>query len=98
MRIEEVETAPRSPWQNPFAERVIGSVPRELTDHVIVLDERHFLRLRKSCVEHYNESRSHPGLDKDALLGREVPSPGRCQVVATPPAGRLRHRFERRGA
>ena len=96
--ITEVLSAPRSPWQNPFAERVIGTLRRELTNHVIVLDERHLLRLLKEYVEHYNSTRTHLSLEKDTPLGREVQGPELGAVVAIPQVGGLHHRYERRAA
>ena len=65
MGIEEVVTAPRSPWQNPFVERVIGSIRRECLDHVIVLNERHLRRIRASYSDDYHRSRTHLYLAKD---------------------------------
>lgn len=96
--IEEVRIAPRSPWQNPYAERVIGTLRRELTNHVVVLDERHLLRLLKQYVEYYNASRTHLSIEKDAPLGREVQPSALGQVVAIRQVGGLHHRYERRAA
>src|SRR2546421_11676901 len=64
--IAEVLTTPRSPWQNPFAERVIGTIRRELLDHVIVLNERHLRRRLRSYLRYDHESRTHLALEKDA--------------------------------
>ena len=72
MGIEEVVTAPRSPWQNPFAERVIGSIRRECLDHVVVLNERHLRRILASYLAYYHRSRTHLSLGKDAPDGRPV--------------------------
>jgi len=66
MKIEEVVTAARSPWQNPFVERIIGSIRRECLDHVIVLSENHLRRILKSYFEYYHRSRTHLSLAKDA--------------------------------
>ena len=96
--IEEVICAPRSPWQNPFAERVIGTLRRELTDHVIVLDERHLLRLLKGYGAYHNASRTHLSLEKDAPLGREVQGPRLGEIISIPQVGGLHHRYERRAA
>jgi transposase InsO family protein len=98
LRIEEVISAPRSPWQNPLAERVIGTLRRELTDHVIGLDERHLLRMLREYVAYYHASRTHLSLAKDAPLGREVQGPWLGNVVAIPQVGGLHHRYERRAA
>ena len=64
--VEEVLTAPRSPWQNPYAERLVGSVRRECLDHLIVLGEQHLRRILKSYFSYYHRSRTHLSLDKDA--------------------------------
>ena len=96
--IEEVKSAPRSPWQNPFVERVIGTLRRELIDHVIVFGERHLLRLLKEYVAYYGTSRTHLSLEKDAPSGREVQGPERGDVVVFPRVGGLHHRYERRAA
>src|SRR5215831_17270802 len=70
MGIREVLTAPRSPWQNPFAERLIGSIRRECLNHVIVLGERHLRWTLKRYVRYYLHSRTHLSLDKDAPISR----------------------------
>jgi putative transposase len=64
--IEQIVTAPRSPWQNGYCERVIGTIRRECLDHVIVLSERHLPRVLKEYLAYYHESRTHLGLGKDA--------------------------------
>src|SRR5216684_147015 len=66
MGIRDKPTAPASPWQNGFAERLIGSIRRECLDHVIVLGEAHLRRILKSYARYYNETRTHLALDKDA--------------------------------
>jgi hypothetical protein len=63
MDITEVLTAPQSPWQNPFAERLVGSIRRECVDHVIVLGEKHLRRILKSYFDYYLGSRTHLSLD-----------------------------------
>ena len=63
--IEEVITAPRSPWQNPFCERVIGSIRRDCLDHVIVLNERHLRRILREYLSYYHTCRTHLSLNKD---------------------------------
>ncbi len=96
--IEEVKTAPRSPWQNPYVERLNGTFRRELTDHVVVLGERHLLRLLSEYVTYYHEARCHLSLGKDSPHGREVQGAERGEVVAFPMVGGLHHRYERRAA
>ena len=95
MGIEEVVTRPRSPWQNPFAERVIGSIRRECLDHVIVLNERHLRRILASYFDYYHRSPTHLSLDKDAPDERPVQKPGAGKLVAFPQVGGLHHRYER---
>jgi putative transposase len=96
--IEEVVSAPRSPWQNPYAERLIGSIRRELLQHVIVLDETHLNRLLSEFFVYYHESRTHLSLDRNAPLPREVEPPERGPVIAIPHVGGLHHRYRRQAA
>jgi hypothetical protein len=93
MGIDEVLTAPRSAWQNPFVERLIGSVRRECLDHLIVLGENHLRRLLASYFEYYHGSRTHLSLGKDAPDNREVESPHQGMVVALPKVGGLHHHY-----
>ena len=95
MGIEEVLIAPRSPWQNPYAERVIGSIRRECLDHVIVLNERHLRRILRSYFEYYHASRTHLSLNRNAPIKREVEPPTQGRVVAIPQVGGLHHRYRR---
>ena len=96
--IAEVLTAVRSPWQNAYAERLIGSIRRECLDHVIVVNARGLRRLLSAYVEYYLRSRTHLSLDKDAPVSRPVASPSDGSIVAIPCVGGLRHRYERRAA
>src|SRR2546426_1654981 len=96
--IAEVLTTPRSPWQNPFAERVIGTIRRELLDHVIVLNEGHLRRRLRNYFRYYHGSRTHLALAKDAPEPRAVEPPAHSQVVALPQVGGLHHRYVRRAA
>lgn len=98
MRIEKVLTAPRSPWQNPFAERLIGSVRRECLDHVLVLGERHLRRVLGRYFAYYHRTRTHLSLAKDAPDGRAIAPPGSGIVIAIPEVGGLHHRYVRRAA
>ena len=93
--IEEVVTSPRSPWQNPFAERVIGSIRRECLDHVIVLNEVHLVRILMEYIDYYHTARPHQSLDHNSPLPRIVESPENGRVVAEPILGRLHHRYRR---
>jgi len=97
--MEPKRTAYRSPWQNGTAERWIGTVRRELLDHVIVIDESHLRRLLREYVEYYNGERVHTRL-RDSPYGRPIecrPSP-RAQVVGLPRVGGLHHRYAWREA
>jgi transposase InsO family protein len=96
--IEEVLTAPHSPWQNPYAERLVGSVRRECLDHVIVLGERHLHRILKAYFAYYHKSRTHLSLGKDAPEPRAVQPPSMGKIVELPEVGGLHHRYERRAA
>ncbi len=97
--IEEVLSAPSSPWQNPFAERVIGSIRRELFDHVIVLGEAHARQLLCTYRVYYNGTRTHLSLNKDSPDSRKVHHPERgATIVALPVLGGLHHRYERRSS
>ncbi len=95
MGIEEVVTAPRSPWQNPCAERLIGSIRRECLDHVIVLNEAHVRRILASYFEYYHESRAHLSLERNAPVPRRVEHPSEGTVIAIPHVGGLHHRYRR---
>ena len=97
MGIEEVVIAPRSPWQNPFVERLIGSIRRELLDHVIVLRERHLMHLLKSYQNYYHGVRCHQGLDGNAPEPRPVEPPSLGTVRSEPMVGGLHHRYSRAG-
>ena len=94
----DVRTAPRSPWQNPYVERVIGSMRRECLDHVIALNERHLRRVLRAYVDYYHHSRTHLALEKDAPEPRPIAAVETGRVVALPAVGGLHHRYERRAA
>src|SRR5262245_23906568 len=87
MGIKEVLSAPRSPWQRAYVERVIGTIRRECLDHVIVLNEGSLYRHIKSFLAYYHESRTHLSLAKDAPEPRSVHPPGLGAVVAIPQVG-----------
>ena len=94
----EVMAAPSSPWQNPFAERLIGSLRRECLDHVIILSQRHLRRVLARYVSYYHDSRTHRSLAKDAPTPRRVQDITEGDVMAFPEVGGLHHRYERRAA
>jgi len=99
MGIEQVLTAPRSPWQNGICERALGTLRRELLDHVIVLNEAGALDLLRRYQRYYNEARTHTYLNKDSPDGREVQGPDRgARIVAIPHIGGLHHHYERLAA
>jgi transposase InsO family protein len=93
--IEQVLIAPRSPWQNPYAERVIGSIRRECLNHIIVLSAAHLRHVLKSYVNYYNASRPHMSLDGDTPFSRTIEPPSLGRVVAIPQVGGLHHRYAR---
>ena len=98
MGVKEIVTAPRSPWQNPYVERLIGSVRRECLNHVIVLNERHLRQILVSYLDYYHRSRTHLSLGKDTPEGRPVQPGGTGKIVAFPQVGGLHHRYERLAA
>jgi transposase len=96
MGIKEVITAPQSPWQNPFIERLIGSIHRDCLDHVIILNENHLSRILSSYFDYYHYDRTHYGLGKDTPFERPVqPKPAKgSKVIELPRVGGLHHRYE----
>jgi transposase InsO family protein len=98
MGIKQVLSAPRSPWQRAYVERVIGSIRRECLDHVIVFNERSLYKHLQSFVGYYHRSRTHLGLQKDAPEPRSIQSVELGPVVSIPEVGGLHHRYERRAA
>ena len=95
MGIEEVIIAPRSPWQNPYAERMIGTLRRELLDRVIVLNEAHLRRLMTSYLEYYHTIRPHLSLDRNAPIPRPIQGPSEGKVIAVPHVGGLYQGYRR---
>jgi len=95
MKIEEVLSAPRSPWQRAYVERVIGSIRRECLDHVIVFGEGSLRRTLSSYFSYYHRTRPHLSLGKDAPESRAVQPPELGRVVARREVGGLHHRYER---
>jgi hypothetical protein len=93
LQVEEVLTAPRSPWQNPYAERLIGSIRRDCLDHFVILNAKHLKRTLSSYFAYYHGSRTHLGLDKQSPRARQVSNVGR--IVKIPYLGGLHHRYER---
>jgi putative transposase len=95
MGIKEVCIAPRSPWQNPYVERLIGSIRRECLDQVIVLHEQHLQRLLTSYFVYYHRWRTHLALTMDCPEPRPVLAADRGRVIAIPEVGGLHHHYER---
>jgi len=91
----EVLTAPQSPGQNAYVERLIGSIRRECLDHLIVINETGLRRILKSYFDYYERSRTHLSLGKDAPLARAIQLPWTGPIVAIPQVGGLHHRYER---
>jgi putative transposase len=95
MNSQAVRTAPRSPWQNAYVERVIGSIRRECLDHVIVMNAAGLHRVITDYVAYYMCSRTHLALGRDTPLTRPVSPPSDGRIVATPEVGGLHHRYLR---
>jgi transposase InsO family protein len=95
MGIREVLIAPHAPWQNPFAERVIGSIRRECLNHFLVLNEQHLRRLLQAYRVYYNASRPHQALDQNSPYPRDSEPPCLGRIVAIPHLGGLHHRYQR---
>jgi putative transposase len=95
MQIEEVVTAPHSPFQNPYAERVIGSIRRECLDHLILINEDHLRRILRDYFKYYHDSRPHQSLERNSPAPREIEPSSQGKVIAIPQVGGLHHRYRR---
>jgi putative transposase len=95
MGMKEVITSRRSPWQNPFVERLIGSIRRECLDHFIVLNQPHLHRILIEYLRYYHESRPHLSLDRNAPVPRQVEPANHGEVISIPQLGGLHHRYAR---
>jgi hypothetical protein len=98
MGIKEVLAAPRSPWQSPYVERLIGSIRREGLDHIVAINEKALRTTLRSYFSYYHDSRCHLALNKDSSEPREVQSPDMGRIVEIPKVGGLHHRYERLAA
>jgi len=98
MGIKEVVTAPRSPWQNPYVERLIGSIRRECLDHIIIFNEHHLRGVLSSYFQYHHKTRTHLSLNKDCPQHRRIQPPPAGNIIAFPEVGGLHHRYERRAA
>jgi len=93
MGIRDRPTSPRSPWQNPYAERLIGTLRRDCLDHVVIFGARHLHRVLTAYSCYYNQTRTHLSLYKDAPLGRSIQREG--AIVAAPILSGLHHCYSR---
>jgi transposase InsO family protein len=93
--IEEVPIAPRSPWQNPYCERVIGSIRHDCLNHLIVLNGKHLYRILTDYFDYYHNSRPHLSLDRNSPTPREVEPPSQGEVISIRQVGGLHHRYSR---
>src|SRR5690242_6816389 len=93
MGIRDHPTAPRSPWQNAYAERLVGSIRRECLDHFLVFNARHLKRTLAAYFRYYHQSRTYLGLDKQCPIERQVMERG--VIVENAELGGLHHRYER---
>ena len=91
-------SAPRSPWQRGYIERLIGSIRRECLDHLIVFNERSLVRHLKAYADYYHRTRTHLALQKDCPEARRVQTPDAGTIVSISEVGGLHHRYERRAA
>ena len=91
MGIRDRPAAPRSPWQNAYAERLVGSIRRECLDHMIVLGEAHLRCILKAYISYYNGARTHLSLKKDAPIPRSIERVGRISSI--PVLGGLHHQY-----
>ena len=93
MGIRDKPTAPASPWQNGFVERLIGSIRRECLDHALICGEAHLRLALKPYADYYNEARTHLSLNKDAPVPRAVERAG--HILCRPLLGGLHHHYVR---
>jgi putative transposase len=98
MGIKEVVTAPQSPSQNPYVERLIGSIRRECLDHIFIFNERHLRGVLSRYFQYHQRTRTHLSLDKDCPQPRRIQPPSAGEIIAFPEVGGLHHRYERRAA
>ncbi len=96
--MQEVITAPASPWQNPYVERMIGSIRWEFLDHVVVLNEKHLKRLLSAYLDYYHPWRTHRSLDQDASVGRPVQIAIPDRIAEFPVVHGLHHYYLPRAA
>ncbi len=95
MGIDQIIISYKSPWQNPFIERLIGSIRRECTDHSIILNEQHLRNIMNDYKEYYNKMRPHLSLNRNSPMPRCIKSIEEGDVVSTPVLGGLHHLYSR---
>ena len=95
MGINEVVTAPKSPWQNPYVERLIGSIRRECLDHVIIFNQKHLRLILTSYCDYYLNARTHLSLEKNSPNPRKIEPKSKDKVIAPPRFGGLHHLYTR---
>ncbi len=95
MGIEEIVTAAQAPWQNPYAERLIGSIRRECLDHLLVLNEGQLRHILRKYFGYYNEVRPHQSLERNAPEPREIEPPTKGKIISLQQVGGLHHRYLR---
>lgn len=96
--IKQVLISARSPWQNPYVERLIGSIRMECLDHIIIFNEKHLRRVLKKYCRYYHESRTHLGLEKDCPKPRQIEPPELGTIDSEPMVGGLHHRYFRQAS
>ncbi|MCH7839724.1 MAG: transposase [Planctomycetes bacterium] len=96
--MKECPIAPRSPWQNPYVERVIGSIRRECLDHIVVLNKRHLTRILRSYFAYYHQWRPHRSLEMNSPDGRSVHPPEMGEIIEFPTVSGLHHTYIRKAA
>jgi len=96
--LEQKLIAPRSPWQNPMVERIIGSIRRECLDHVIVFSGQHLRQVLSDYLAYYHQDRSHRSLHQDCPFSRPLEPPDQGDIIALPRLGGLHHRYTRQAA
>jgi transposase InsO family protein len=95
---EQKVIVPRSPWQNPYVERLIGSIRRECLDHMIIFSAAHLRRTLTAYFQYYHEARTHRGLDQDSPEPRPVEGADLGKVIEVPMANGLHHLYTRLAA
>ena len=98
MGIVEVITAPRSPWQYAYVERVIGSIRRECLDHLVIFNERHLRQVFTCYLDYYHLTWTHLSLDKDCSEQRPIQVPKVGKIIAIPQVGGMHYRYQRLAA